>query len=201
MRARLAGGRALNMPADFFAEVPEDVLFVDVGSTGCKVLVFAPKKTKVKFLTECSEAKRRQSSSMMSHGIATLAYTKEECEWRSGVDKDNLSELNTADDYAVRLLRLAESTYKHASGRNDTNHVRGKTSIPVLATAGMRLVSQEDNDRVWGLVCGKSHGGLAFAPPGDKCGTIPGTTEAYYEFLANAVKGRQRNLTGIFTIG
>jgi len=65
----------------------------------------------------------------------------------------------------------------------------------------MRLLSMAENQKVWGYICGKSYAGLTFAPAGDLCGTIPGTTEAYYEYLANAVAGKSKSLTGTFTIG
>ena len=85
-----------------------------------------------------------------------------------------------------------------------------KQNIPFMATAGMRLLTQKQNDAVWSNICGVEEdlkdgeepgSGYKFAPQGDACGTIPGTQEAYYEWLANAAAGEQYMNTGTFTIG
>lgn len=167
----------------------KDSMFVDAGSSGSKVFVFTPAKTSAKFLTTCAKSKPLQ-------GLSALGYSKAECEWKCG-DKP----LGDATKYAPMLLDLVASTYKKASGKTDFNNVVGSQAVPMLATAGMRLVNQGTNDKIWGLVCGKAGSGLKFAPRGEKCGTIPGTTEAYYEFLANAAHGQSKVLTGTFCIG
>ena len=52
-----------------------------------------------------------------------------------------------------------------------------------MATAGMRLLTQKQNDAVWSNICGVEEdlkdgeepgSGYKFAPQGDACGTIPG---------------------------
>jgi len=75
--------------------------------------------------------------------------------------------------------------------------------IPFMATAGMRLLTEEQNDAVWQKVCGVASdaGDYKFAPRGPACGTIPGTMEAYFEWLANVASGLSKTATGTFTIG
>lgn len=87
-------------------------------------------------------------------------------------------------------------------------------NIPIIATAGMRMQSKEDNENVWRFICkcpgldGESKqkvpellGDFDFAEGGLRCGTAAGTQEAYYEFLANVMSGDSSIRTGTFTIG
>jgi len=68
-----------------------------------------------------------------------------------------------------------------------------KGSLSMQATAGMRLLPQSLNDKVWQKICGGNtalwdpaeHDGYDFATQASgKCGTIPGTQEAFYEYVA-----------------
>ena len=64
-----------------------------------------------------------------------------------------------------------------------------KDAVPIQATAGMRLISQQANADIWDKICGKSGGAapntVTFATKESaKCGTIPGTTEGYFEWVA-----------------
>ena len=60
-------------------------------------------------------------------------------------------------------------------------------AVPIQATAGMRLISQEANAEIWTKICGKQGTSgadtITFAKE-PKCGTIPGTTEGYFEWVA-----------------
>lgn len=76
-----------------------------------------------------------------------------------------------------------------------------RQNIPFMATAGMRLLTKEENDAVWNKICGTEEDGYKFAEKGSECGTIPGTQEAYFEWLANIAKGEHPQVTGTFTIG
>lgn len=176
-----------------------DIVMVDAGSSGSKVFAFSGNKTATaKLLTQCTEAKRAEG--MTNMGLASLAYSKESCNWQIG-EKD-LAPLAQAADYANSLLKLLRDTYTSSSGKKNVDEVKNRGSVPVLATAGMRLLSQSANGKVWSNVCGKSGAGFTIAPAGPQCGTIPGTTEAFYEFVSNAAYGRgSRVLTGTFTIG
>jgi len=172
---------------------------VDAGSSGSKVFSFSAETTSAKLLTQCSKSKREQG--MTNMGIAALAYSKEDCEWQIG-EKELTPLAHASPDYANVLLNLLAKTYVSSSGRHHLDDVQNKGAVPVLATAGMRLLSQPANDKVWGYLCGKTSSELTIAPAGPQCGTIPGTTEAFYEFVANAAQGRgNRVLTGTFTIG
>jgi len=175
------------------------VLFVDAGSTGSKATSFGQKKVVVKLLTQCTDA--QEKNGFTNRGAASLAYTTDECSWQIGTGKDELKPLQDPRKYAKELLQLLFDTYKEESGSSDVTKVKNRDAVPILGTAGMRLLSMADNQKVWGYICGKSHAGLTLAQAGDMCGTIPGTTEAYYEYLANAVAGKSKSLTGTFTIG
>ena len=64
-----------------------------------------------------------------------------------------------------------------------------KNAVPVQATAGMRLIDQGANKAIWDKICNKegTAGGdtVKFATAASKrCGTIPGTTEGYFEWVA-----------------
>jgi len=116
---------------------------------------------------------------------------------------------------------LMQSTYKLDDNNvpitsDDGRPTRAKAvngaSIPIIATAGMRMQSKQDNEKVWSFICkdpgldGESENKLPewigdFAEGGSSCGTIGGTTEAYYEFLANVISGKSSVQTGTFTIG
>ena len=77
-----------------------------------------------------------------------------------------------------------------------------RKAIPIMATAGMRLLTKEQNDNVWTAVCGTKHSnGYSFPSRGANCGTIPGTREAYYEWLADQVTDVEDNMKakGIFS--
>jgi len=174
------------------------IMIIDAGSTGSKVFAFQPAKLQAKLLTECTEAHKAAGRTLK--GVAALAYNKSECEWQIGTD--HLAPLAQETDYASALLKLLSDTYRSGPGASNLEDVENAEEVPMLATAGMRLVSQTGNSKVWGYLCGRTGFGLKLAPVGEKCGTIPGTTEAYYEFLANAARGRgNRTLTGTFTIG
>lgn len=176
-----------------------DFMFVDAGSSGSKVFTFTPEKSKATFYTECREDLAKPG---MLHGLAALSYSQAECEWQVGTNSRQMESLEGGTEhYAERLLTVLVDTYKTASKKKDLSDVVGSQNVSILATAGMRLISQATNDRIWGQVCGQAGSELAFAARGEHCGTIPGTTEAYYEYLANAVHGSSRALTGTFTVG
>lgn len=194
----------LHRPLQPFGSQVGDLVLVDAGSSGSKVFAFYPQQATQKLYTRCSDAKRK-AGKVPNLGIASLAYNKADCEWQVGSDAEKppvLTPLDVETDYAGLLLKLLSDTYLQASGKPDLHNVINRGSVPMLATAGMRLVSGAENAKVWSYLCGKSGSGLTLATTGTKCGTIPGTTEAYYEFLANAAKGNgDKVLTGTFTIG
>jgi hypothetical protein len=134
--------------------------------------------------------------------VAALAYSEDECHWLFGTSGKMRSMSTPKTQYAYELLSLMISTYFDSSKHANLDDVGNADAVPMLATAGMRLLSQEANNKVWSQICGKSHQGLTLAPAGEDCGTIAGTTEAYYEYLANAAHGKgNRELTGTFTVG
>lgn len=181
------------------AYLAADLLLIDAGSTGSKTFAFFDSRNaSAKLYTECDELHKDARHS--NQGVAALGYRKEDCDWlvRS---RGPAKPLVNRSDYVDALLTLLADTYKAGSGKTDLQYVQNKAAIPFLATGGMRLLSQEANKDIWGLLCGKTHEGLTIAPAGDLCGTIPGTTEAYYEYLANAATGKNMVLSGTFTIG
>ena len=79
-----------------------------------------------------------------------------------------------------------------------------------MATAGMRLLTKKQNNDIWKNICKTEFNGYQFASiKSKKCGTIPGTQEAFYEWLANIaenseIKNRDQSfeqITGTFTVG
>eukprot|EP00930_Biecheleria_cincta_P015270 TRINITY_DN12793_c0_g1_i1.p1 TRINITY_DN12793_c0_g1~~TRINITY_DN12793_c0_g1_i1.p1 ORF type:complete len:560 (+),score=86.38 TRINITY_DN12793_c0_g1_i1:147-1826(+) len=176
-----------------------DILLVDAGSTGSKVFAFFDgRNASAKLYTACDEP--HKDAGHTNKGVAALEYRKEDCDWLVGA-LGPAKPLESRSEYVKELLTLLVDTYKTGSGKTDLQYVQNKAAVPILATGGMRLLSQEANQDVWGLLCGKTHAGLTIAPAGDLCGTIPGTKEAYYEYLANAALGKNRVLGGTFTIG
>lgn len=179
----------------------EDLVLVDAGSSGSKVFAFSSGKGEGKLLTRCTDENRQAGRT--NQGIAALAYSKAECAWQIGSYEKELKPLaKEQPDYAKAVLELLADTYKRSSGKSTLEGIRNRHNVPILATAGMRLLSQAANSKVWSYVCGQSGSGLTLAEGGQSCGTIPGTTEAYYEYLANAAQGAgNKVLTGTFTIG
>jgi hypothetical protein len=85
------------------------------------------------------------------------------------------------------LLKGVASYYStvHPGQTENGGEAKNKGAVPAVATAGMRTLDQDENDVVWDNVCGKSDnkvGNYNLAPKGDQCGTISGTTEAFYEY-------------------
>jgi len=201
---RFRGRNSINRGTSLFQNKQEigqgsHVLFVDAGSSGSTVISFGQKKAAAKLYTQCTDAQVKNGYT--NEGTASLAYTKDECTWHIGTKDDELKPLQDPHKYAEELMQLLFDTYKEESGSSDVTKVKNGGVVPILGTAGMRLLSTADNQKVWGYLCGKSNAGLTLAQAGDMCRTIPGTTEAYYEYLANAVAGKSKFLTGTFTIG
>eukprot|EP00931_Biecheleriopsis_adriatica_P041798 TRINITY_DN23846_c0_g1_i1.p1 TRINITY_DN23846_c0_g1~~TRINITY_DN23846_c0_g1_i1.p1 ORF type:complete len:581 (-),score=115.41 TRINITY_DN23846_c0_g1_i1:323-1924(-) len=106
--------------------------------------------------------------------------------------------------FTQQLLKIAAKLHDVFAKTTAINSKK----IPILATAGMRLLTKEANDQIWGKICGQhmQSGSYGFAPrevDGNiKCGTIPGVDEAYYEFISNVVnKAEGTPMEGTFTLG
>mmetsp|Transcript_159395 Transcript_159395/g.293790 ORF Transcript_159395/g.293790 Transcript_159395/m.293790 type:complete len:633 (-) Transcript_159395:30-1928(-) len=183
------------------------LVMVDAGSSGSKLSSYhgADSQT-IKVLTDCT------NTNMPLKGVSALAYDMKECDAEVhvvDVNKETTfdSKLVDKETYAAILLeklrRVHEcgslaSTCEGATAAAATN--RG--SIPILATAGMRLLTNQENQEVWSRVCGRNAGDYKFAQDGN-CGTISGTQEAYYEFLAANLKKATPGspMTATVTIG
>lgn len=175
----------------------QTVVFIDAGSSGSKVYSYSP-EGRAKLETHCSAD--HQSAGNVHQGVASLAYAKEECAWLiNWPDHEVFTPLHERTDYSSALLNLLADVYMSASGKSHVEDVINRDAVPMLATGGMRLLSRAQNDRVWHDICGRTGAGFTIAPHGDKCGTIAGTTEAFYEFLA--VTGVAGNVSGTFSIG
>jgi len=64
---------------------------------------------------------------------------------------------------------------------------KNAAAVPIVATAGMRMLDQEANTLTWANICGGgpnvAEAGYNFLPvTSDGCGTISGTQEAFYEY-------------------
>lgn len=209
---------------------PSGMVFVDAGSSGSKVCSFPGGiiETCEKVLTECScgikscadegcrQMKREERTRMSLKGVSALSYEIDVCQPDVHVKNGEsmlLTEEAQREHYAFRLLEGAKRLKQERDICGDPKDRDGepcppainKDNVPILATAGMRLLTREEDQKVWGGICGKEHGGYSFADgDGPDCGTISGTEEAYYEFLAAntaAITRKTAQLAGTVTIG
>lgn len=172
------------------------LVMVDAGSSGSKLFSYGP-NGKEKVLTNCDEASVKQGKTLK--GLSAYLYAaKKECtlenkhQTSEGVFEKYDPNPDTPAGYKDLLLKRLK-----VLNHNPEN----KKKIPMMATAGMRLLSQEENHQVWEDVCGEDHDGFQFAPAdGGFCGTIPGTREAYFEWGAMVANTGNPNV-GAFTIG
>lgn len=183
-------------------------VIVDAGSSGSKVTALwqtddgsQPNRSVSKYFTQCLPEEKTNGFTNM--GVAALAYPKSECTVQVGTDFTKLQPLTSVNpQFLTDILTLVKEQYAKASGGKSLDMLSNAQEVPMIATGGMRLLSQKVNDDIWGELCGKEAAGLRLAPQGERCGVIPGTDEAYYEWLANAANGeKSRALTGTFTIG
>lgn len=192
------------------AKVPGGIVVVDAGSSGSKIFSYGEigSATTAKVLTECTESKDSQPLL----GISAFRYNSDRCEPKSEILLENdtvIAELDpgnvtTASElktlYAPMVLDAVNDIHVSQGEKKDAAN---QGEVPILATAGMRLLSQAENNLVWRDICGKksTRSDYTFAESGRNCGTIPGTEEAYYEWMTNIAAGERRTNTGTFTIG
>jgi len=114
------------------------------------------------------------------------------------------------EDFAPLVLQALKIFHEHPDHCGKSNQTDAScpppmngNDIPILATAGMRHLTKEQDQAVWENICGRSispH--YRFAERGMRCGTISGTQEALYEFVANIAIGHESTaLSGTFSIG
>eukprot|EP00931_Biecheleriopsis_adriatica_P052933 TRINITY_DN30885_c0_g1_i1.p1 TRINITY_DN30885_c0_g1~~TRINITY_DN30885_c0_g1_i1.p1 ORF type:complete len:517 (+),score=108.30 TRINITY_DN30885_c0_g1_i1:183-1733(+) len=189
---------------------PEFVM-VDAGSSGSKLFGYSSErgseKRSAKVLTFCEDRSDMTPSENSLHGLAALSYSADTCTLVAVPPNDTRRVLHSPLDFAPLLLK---SLFKLVTGSDAEaqapekllGRVENRARVPILATAGMRLLSQSVNEKVWGLVCNRSTAGFSFAHRGSMCGTIPGTEEAYFDFLANAMSDSGSSPpSGTFTMG
>mmetsp|Transcript_109535 Transcript_109535/g.210661 ORF Transcript_109535/g.210661 Transcript_109535/m.210661 type:complete len:630 (+) Transcript_109535:82-1971(+) len=185
----LFAGVRRELAAGFNQWVKDNVrslVMVDAGSSGSKLSSFhGDDSQSIKVLTSC----KANAKDYPLKGLSALKYTPDQCVLDVEVEKhpDTRTKLTEINDYAPDLLeklqRLHECGDYAGACTPSKDAATNKDSIPILATAGMRLLTEENNAEVWSKICGKSSAGYTFASDGN-CGTISGTQEAYYEFLA-----------------
>lgn len=193
------------------------MVMIDGGSSGSKLFSFGTpdhdSERSMKVETQCTVD---GAGSLL--GAAVLAYDANKCKPKVTVPAETAfgisgytEELTEAEQYAHILLSSVR--YLHQWPCTDGGTVActrplNSRAVPMLATAGMRNLPAGENEAVWSNICGvelPGGPGYKFAEKGDQCGTIPGTQEAFYEYLANLAKfGKdipKQKIMGVFTIG
>ena len=169
------------------------LVMVDAGSSGSKLFSYGPDASE-KVLTNCDKASVDAGKTLKGLSAYLYASTKA-CTLENKVGKSPVTpNPTTAGEY--KDLLLAQLKGLNADADN-------KKKVPMMATAGMRLLSQDENKQVWGSICGESNkdGDFTFATTDSGfCGTIPGTKEAYFEWGAMVANTGNPNF-GSFTIG
>jgi hypothetical protein len=169
-------------------------IYIDAGSSGTKIITYKDNDntepgTDVKVLSVCTvnpdatvEANAFQGNSAFSivkrddkkdNSCVTISTTIDKV---AGTPDD---QPQTSSDYAKFILTEAKKALGNANN---------KRNIPALATAGNRIISKAQNNKIWGNngdgFCGQDEGGYKFADRGNQCGTIAGTREALFEATA-----------------
>lgn len=166
-------------------------IYVDAGSSGSKIVTYKDNDntvpgTSVKVLSVCIAKPSHDPSALQGNSAFSIVDTNnDKCHKISTtIEKPPSKPANqpqTSKKYAEQIIlpqakaALADATNGH--------------QIPALATAGNRIISKAQNNKIWGTghngFCGATDGaGYTIAPPGDKCGTIAGTREALFEATA-----------------
>merc|ERR1719183_594306 len=143
--------------------VPGEVM-VDAGSSGSKLFSFHGESSiSIKVRTICTTDRTR----FPLKGVSALVYDQQQCKSETNQDrKKNIKAtglpepsftpmLNIENDhdkpaYARRLLGLLKYMHEEQGSKLPA---RNRGAIPMLATAGMRLLNQRDNDAIWKNVC------------------------------------------------
>lgn len=226
---------------DAEAEVKEmkDVFYVDSGSSGNHLFAYLSEGNWI--TQEANYEAKCVNTDFTNMGLAAMGLPRQECRptfsyfdndgkprWVNDEEKDWAAyHLGTLEkDWWERYRKtIFEGLYDTWEQKIDDiayalppqfdlkcmRQFANIEKIPIVATAGMRLVSQDVNDVVWKNICGqefeieknkcpsvKQSTLMKFAS-GDKCGTIPGTQEAFYEWGAHV--SYQWGLEGTFTMG
>mmetsp|Transcript_59289 Transcript_59289/g.105400 ORF Transcript_59289/g.105400 Transcript_59289/m.105400 type:complete len:613 (+) Transcript_59289:75-1913(+) len=195
------------------------MVLVDAESTGTRLISFNEdgESMTLKVDTHCTT----DAEMFPLEGVSALAYPLKACQPKvtclCSEDRTNCENLKTAHPNevnmtlgneshrtitAVFLLRALRGLAKTNVGSN-LQPMNAK-EVPIWGTAGLRYLTKEANEAIWNEFCGVNDptaGGFTFASKGDMCGTLPGTLEAYYEFLSTVADGDSQKLMGTFTVG
>jgi len=141
--------------------------FIDAGSSGSKV-----------FRVEGSTTTDAKSSP----GISALENINNALAIKNDKNADVKTIAKDTSDFRKQYIKSAMSQVFKAGDK-------AKDGVPMQATAGMRIVSRSNNalifDNTNGVCDTKlDNADVAVPKAGEKCGTIAGTVEAFYEWLA-----------------
>lgn len=133
-------------------------IVVDAGSTGCRAFAFRAQFTSDYLKSNVTNSKIGKNYP----GLSTFASNPED-----------------AVDYMIPLLLKAKNAIPV--------ELHSTTKVYVKGTAGMRLISEEDQSRIWkALVDGlKNSPEIPFIIDENNFGTISGSQEAYYAVLSS----------------
>jgi len=190
---------------DTTPDTPQNAM-IDGGSSGSKLFTW---KSTGEQVDQKIESKCLDRSTHPLKGMSMLNYSPTECRCPDvgGTPTPELA-LSSSEEmgkfYTKTIAEGITALYRGVGEKKGAHLVpnalpKNAEAVPLLATAGMRLLTQEQNQKVYGELCGKGDNNVKIAPAGPWCRTLPGTMEAFYEWVANAMKARV--VEGTFTMG
>jgi hypothetical protein len=173
----------------------------DAGSSGTKLFV-GPKggnmtNTKVESACESHFCDNNgcYDKKCEYQGLAALACPTVNSTCTISADKVNLQANLTVEQLRTELPKQLRANLRDM--RASLNCTDSEAYVPLMATAGMRLLTDDESKAIWDNVCGRPTGEtVGFYPQESRvidaalgetpmCGTISGTTEAYFEYIAD----------------
>ena len=164
-------------------------VFIDAGSSGCKVFAEGEKAGQSKALStkfniglaECSKEQAGSGFRFLKANDEHLCYkdggAKKECKKAEVM----LCQGDACDCYRRKLFESVSNWLRH-----HFTVTADEIQVKIMATAGMRL--NRNQETIWENICAKTDtfGGVTLSTyeRGRNCGTIPGTDEARYEWFA-----------------
>lgn len=198
-------------------------VMIDGGSSGSKLFSFSsPRLDTRRSMKVLSQCRRTDCSACRLKGVTVLAIEVATCTPEVLVPgNDGFQTINSKSDFPEMLLNALKKLHQDStdcgsdaspvdrlSGHYHCGLPTNAGAVPIIATAGMRLMKQQRNDEVWSTICGyRSVENPDYQFAGREtplCGTIPGTQEAFYEYLANLYRfsgADPTKLRAVFTIG
>jgi hypothetical protein len=179
------------------------IYMADAGSSGTKLFVkrLGEKLTEdIKVFSACGNCVHRGVAAMACDTTdATCKITRDN---KKDGSSDYLGDLTLAENLTPTNLKsqLPEQLIATLRKMRTKLGCTDLAFVPIMATAGMRLLTPDQQQNVWTNICGKigDANQIKFMDqmedilPGvnniNMCGTIAGTTEAFFEYVADWTK-------------